>query len=199
MFNAQVVYDVLTPQATKVNTTTYTNFEYVSASSNVVYAGMVAGSNDYIQMRSTNNNCGIITRESGRRAVSVSVDWNSKTLSGTSARNIVVYASEKPYSSAADLYNEGTYGTLIGKIGSSDPKATIEIPGGYSYVGIRSESGALYVSSITFAWDDMTSGGGSITNPTDSTITNPTDSTITNPTDSIITNPTDSRPPVRNS
>ena len=60
-----------------------------------------------------------------------------------------MYGSNTPYTSASDLYgaNKGT------KIGSLTATGTISFEGDYTYVGIRSNDGAIYLSSIDLVWE----------------------------------------------
>ena len=57
--------------------------------------------------------------------------------------------SNTAYTGAADLYgaNQGT------KIGSLTETGTITFTGNYSYVGIRSNNGAVYVTSVEIVWE----------------------------------------------
>ena len=152
------VTDTLTRTTTGVSSgsTNYASWSGKNGTSGATYAGNSAGSNDSIQLRSNNSNSGIVTTASGGKISKVSVDWNSGTASG---RTINVYGKNSAYSSASDLYGSSS-GTLLGTIvnGSS---TELTISGNYEYVGIRSDSGALYLNSITFVW-----GGSGSSTPT---------------------------------
>ena len=99
-----------------------------------------------IQLRSSGSDCGIVTTKSGGTISSVTI-----TVGSTNTKDIQVYASNTAYSSAADLYNTSKQGTLIGSV-SSDGTIDVKKEGTYSYVGIRSKSGAIYIASIDFNW-----------------------------------------------
>ena len=138
----------------QTNDVEYVDFEDVSGSeSDAVYAGQIArfkntACHDYIQIRSKNSNSGIITTTSGGKAVSVSVSWNSATgASGT----LNVYGSNSAYSAASDLYADATDGDLIGTIvyGTS---TSLDIDDDYEFIGLRSNSGALYFDDISIEW-----------------------------------------------
>lgn len=147
-----VTEDVLNRALTGVTGSTYSDWsgKTVTDGSGAVYAGNSAGGNSSIQLRSTNSNSGIITTTSGGIITKVKVSWNSNTDSG---RTIDVYGKTSAYSSAANLYNAAADGTKIGsiKIGTST-ELTIDLSEGYTYVGIRSYSGALYLDDITIEW-----------------------------------------------
>lgn len=115
--------------------------------SDAVYKGQSAGSNGTIQLRSNNNNSGIVTSESGGKIKKIAVVWNSGTTSG---RTINVYGKNTAYSSPSDLYGNNS-GTSLGSI-SCGTSTELTISGDYDYVGVRSNSGALYLDSITFTW-----------------------------------------------
>lgn len=146
--------DVLTRDMTGVasGSTNYTDWSGIMASSSAMYAGNSAGGNDAIQLRSSGNNSGIITTASGGTVTMVSVEWSEKTSAG---QTLNVYGSYAPFSSVSDLYSGS--GTQIGTIvkGSST-----ELPvSGYEYIGMRSNNGALYLSSISITWSTPGAGG----------------------------------------
>ena len=101
-----------------------------------------------------------VTKTSSGMVTKVSVTWTS-----TSGRVLNVYGKSTAYSSPSDLYG-GSSGTLIGTI-DSDSSTQLTITGNYAYVGVRSSSGALYLSSITFEWN----GSSSSSTPTVSGVT----------------------------
>lgn len=132
--------------------TSYSNFAVTSGMpSGVSYAGNIAPSGR-IQMRSNNTNSGIIStaNPNGLLVKKVTVEWNSETSSG---RTINVYGSTSDYdgSNASALYSSSTRGTLLGTIvcGTS---TELDISGEYTAIGIRSNSGALYLDKITVTW-----------------------------------------------
>ena len=129
--------------------TTYSDWSGISVSSPAVYAGNSAGGNNAIQLRASSNS-GIITTTSGGKATKVSVSWNSNTAD---ARTLDIYGKNTAYSSVSDLYNTGTRGTKIGSIvyGTS---TELDIDTDYEYIGIRSNSGALYLDELEITWGD---------------------------------------------
>ena len=150
------VTDILTRDLTGVTGTSYASWEGVTSNSNAVYAGQSAGGNESIQLRSNNNNSGIITTASGGDVASISVIWNENTANG---RTLNIYGSSAPYSSPTELYNADTQGTLLGTIVNGTSTELI-IDGSYSYIGMRSASGAMYLTEIDITW---TEGGGTPT------------------------------------
>ena len=120
--------------------------------SDAYYAGGNAGSNSAIQLRSTadknSNYSGIVTTVSGGKISTVSVTWQSSTQSG---RTLNVYGKNTAYSSQNDLFNESNRGTLLGTIVYGTSTSLI-ITGSYDYVGIRSASGAMYLTNVTFTY-----------------------------------------------
>ena len=143
------VNDQLTNATTGVGTVTdYANWSGKSGSSGAVYAGNSAGSNGTIQLRSNNSNSGIVSTTSGGTIAKVTVDWNSGTANG---RVLQVIGRNTAYTEATNLYGSGR-GTVLGTIeyGST---TELTVSGSYEYVGVRSSSGALYLNSITFTWN----------------------------------------------
>lgn len=156
------VVDVLTKSITGATSTTYVDWSGKTLTSSAVYAGNSAGGNESIQLRSNNSNSGIVTTTSGGSAKKVSVVWNSNTASG---RTLNVYGSNSAYSAATDLYDNAKAGTKLGTIvcGTS---TELVIDGDYEYIGLRSNSNAMYISEIQITWST-----GSVTPDTTPSVT----------------------------
>ena len=144
------VVDVLTRETTGVTGTSYTAWSDKSVASSAVYAGQSAGGNESIQLRSKNSNSGIVTTASGGKVKKIVVEWQSGTSSG---RTLNIYGNNAPYSAATELYSTSTRGTLLGTIvcGTS---TELVIEGDYEYIGLRSASDAMYLTSVSITWDE---------------------------------------------
>ena len=125
-------YDNWTPEGT---TATYVVHSYTKQ--------------DYIQLRGDTPS-GIVSTFSGGKIKSITIEWASNTADG---RNLSVYASNSPYSSPADLYSD----SYVAQLNKGDNETTYEFVDEYSYVGVRSASGTLYLNSITFVWEPTSS------------------------------------------
>ncbi len=141
------VTDVINRAFTGVTGTSYVNWSGKTGISGAVYAGNSAGGNDAVQLRSSNS-AGIITTTSGGRATKVTVTWNTNTADG---RTLDVYGKNSAYSNASDLYNNNNQGTLLGSI-VNGTSTSIEITGNYTFIGLRSKSGAMYLDEIQIEW-----------------------------------------------
>lgn len=139
--------DVLTLSTTGVSGSNYASWSNKTVTSSAVYAGQSAGSYDAIQLRSKNSNSGIVTTASGGKLTKVTVNWNENT----SGRTLDVYGKNTAYTDPSDLYDASGKGTKIGSI-ASDSGTELVVTGDYTYVGVRSNSGALYMNAITFTW-----------------------------------------------
>ena len=143
------VNDKLDRAFTGITGTTYSSWSGKAApSSSAVYAGNSAGGNTSIQLRTTNNNSGIVSTTSGGSLTKVTVTWNSNTQSG---RTLNIYGKNTAYSAATDLYSTSTQGTLLGTI-VYETSTELTITGSYTFIGVRSNSGALYLTDITFTY-----------------------------------------------
>ena len=121
-----------------------------------MYAGNSAkDASGNIQLRSKNSNSGVVSTTSGGTVKSV------KITVGSGSNNIDIYGSNTAYTAASNLYASGTQGT---KVGTLTETGTITFTDDYAYVGIRSNSGALYLSEIEITW--TTAGGGGSQEPT---------------------------------
>ena len=161
--NTSTVTDTLTRATTGVSGTSYTSWSGKSVTSDAVYAGQSAGPTsgngaNSIQLRSNNNNSGIITTASAGICTKISVVWHDYTTSG---RTINIYGKSTAYSSPSDLYGNNA-GTLIGSI-TKGTSTELVISGEYEYIGIRSSNGALYLTSVTFTWSTSSVTLSSIT------------------------------------
>ena len=132
--------DTITASDLTATDTQYKNFSNVTDNSDARYAGQSAKNNGNIQLKSNGSTSGIVSTTSGGTITSVTITV------GSGSNTINVYGKNTAYSSAADLYNSSTQDTLVGSTSST---RTITFATGYAYVGIRSNSGAVYLSSIT--------------------------------------------------
>lgn len=145
---ASSVTDVLTRATTGITGTSYSDWSDKTLTSDAVYAGQSAGGSESIQLRSTNSNSGIVTTATGGTATKVVVVWNSSTTDG---RVLNIYGKNTAYSDATDLYDSSKQGTLLGTIvcGTS---TELTVTGDYAYIGFRSASGAMYLTSVSVTW-----------------------------------------------
>lgn len=133
------VSDVITASDLTATTTSYTDFSNVAKTSSARYAGQSAkDASGNIQLRSKNSNSGIVSTTSGGKISSV------KITVGSGSNTIDVYGKNTAYSGASDLYGSSA-GTKVGSVSST---GTVTFTTGYSFVGIRSNNGAVYISSI---------------------------------------------------
>ena len=152
-FNVTVaIVDVLTNAWTGISSTSYSSVTGLAGSgSDAVYSVQAAGgtknSGACIQIRTTNSNSGIVTTTSGGTVKKVTVTWNSET----SGKTLDVYGKNTAYSAPSDLYNNSAQGTKIGSI-ASDSQTELTVTGDYEYIGLRSNSGAMYIDQIEIEW-----------------------------------------------
>ena len=130
----------------------YSLWENITATSDAVYKGNSAGGYDAIQLRTSNSNSGIVTTTSGGKLKKVTVEWNGNTAND---RTLDIYGKNTAYSAASDLYGTNTQGTKIGSIvcGTS---TELTISGDYTFIGLRSNSNAMYLDKITIEWETGT-------------------------------------------
>ncbi|MBR4951576.1 MAG: BACON domain-containing protein [Alistipes sp.] len=153
------VTDTLTRATTGITGTNYASWNGKTGESGAVYAGQSAGGNESIQLRSNNSNSGIVTTASGGYARKITVTWNSNTSDG---RTLDIYGSNTAYTGPTQLYNTPV-GTKLGSIVKGSGKATeLEITGDYAYIGMRSNSGAMYIEEIKIEWQQGGGNGGGV-------------------------------------
>ena len=136
----------------------YTDWSDKTFTSDIVYAGQTAGgdgqSGNAVQIRSKNNNSGIVvtSNPNGLKAANITLTWNSATAGG---RTLNVYGSNSSYTDATDLYDDNSKGTLIGTI-VKGTSTSLNITNEYEYIGIRSDNGAIYLDSLNIQWGGAT-------------------------------------------
>ena len=142
--------DILTLSAIGIDKYgSYTSWTDKSFGTESVYAGNNYNNNSSIQLRSDNSNSGIVTTKSGGKAAKVVVAWYDGTTNG---RTLNVYGKNTPYSAATDLYDASNQGTLLGTI-KKGTSTELTISGDYTYIGLRSASGAMYLTEIQITWE----------------------------------------------
>ena len=143
------VDDVLNYEFTGISGTNYAEWSGKTGTSGTVYAGQSGGQYSSIQLRSNNSNSGVITTATGGLAKKVVVSWNSNTDNG---RTLNVYGKSTAYSAATDLYNSSNQGTLLGTI-VKGTSTELTISSDYAFIGMRSNSGAMYLDEIKITWE----------------------------------------------
>jgi len=145
------VKDVLTKAVTGISGTGYEKWSDVTAGTGVKYAGYSGGSNESIQLNNnTTNKYGIVSTStlSGMKIASVTIDWNTNTASG---RVLNVFGSNTAYTSYEDVYDSNKRGSIVGTI-VKGTSTTLTFSSKYTYVGFQSNSGAMYLNSISIKW-----------------------------------------------
>ena len=152
--------DTLTRAFTGITGTSYSAWSGKKGDSGAFYAGQSAGDNSSIQLRSNNSNSGIITTESGGNVRKITVVWHTATTDG---RTLDIYGKNTKYSSPTNLYKSAEQGTKLGSIVKGSGKATeLEITGDYAFIGMRSNSGAMYITEINIEWQSGSGSGESV-------------------------------------
>ena len=146
------VEDVLTREWTGIkNNAGYSSWSDLTSTSSAKYSGNSAGSHDAIQLRSDYSNSGIVTTTSGGKVKKIIIEWEGNTLD---KRTLNIYGKNSAYTDPTDLYNDSKSksGEKLGTI-VKGTSTELEINGDYTYVGLRSNSGAMYITSITIIWE----------------------------------------------
>ena len=150
--------DTLTRTFTGISEgTTYGNWSNKTGASGVKYAGNSAGSNNTIQLRSSDNAGIIVTNNNdGLFAKSITLKWNNNTQAG---RTIQIYGKDTAYTATSNLYNSTYDGDLIVELSidnATNNELSYAFVSDYEFIGIRSKSGAQYLNSIEIEWEQIT-------------------------------------------
>ncbi len=142
--------DIFDNGAIGVSGTDYVTWSDLADESNAVYAGNTSGGDPKdprVQLRSKNSDSGIVSTTSGGTIKSITIVWHDSAESGT----LDVYGKNTAYSAATELYDNNTKGTKLGSI-TFGGSTSLDVDGDYSYIGLRSSSGAIYLESISIEW-----------------------------------------------
>lgn len=150
------VIDKLNKSASGVASNNYTNWDEngVVLSSGVSYTGRSAGANNSIQLKDSDNS-GIITLSNPNAnsyVRKVTIKWNTSTLNN---RTIAFFGKNSAYTALTDLYSDETKGEPLGELTyleGGNIVMELTVSGNYSYIGIKSASGAFYIDSIAIQW-----------------------------------------------
>ncbi len=149
------VIDILNQEWTGVSGTNYTDVAEKTAEntghSNAKYVAQCAGDKSSIQLRSNNSNSGVVSTVSGGVVKRIEVEWHADT---DAARTLQIYGSNTAYTAATDLYGDAK-GELLGELNKGEGETTLDFSewtGDYKYIGFRSKSGAMYLTTVTITW-----------------------------------------------
>ena len=150
------IVDKLTADDFKATSSTYTDFENVTSTSGIKYAGNSAKNNNTnIQLRTdpdkSGNYSGIVSTTAKRILTKVEVEWASNT---DNARTVDIYGYNTAFNDASDLYSNNTNAVKLGTLSKTVTSLEIPTDTKYAYVGLRSTKGALYLVSVSFTWDE---------------------------------------------
>lgn len=150
--NAADKTDILNNEAFGIgNVTSYKDVSFESING-AKYLAQAAGSKGTIQLRSKNNNSGIVTTVSAGNVKSIELTWNEETSAG---RKVDIYGKNTAYEATTDLYSDTTSGTLLASsefAGTTTVTIDLSNESDTQYIGIRSNNGALYLDSIKVVW-----------------------------------------------
>jgi hypothetical protein len=158
--SASALDDELTWQTFATSSaSSYGSYTATSTASGVAYSALFAP-NKYIQIRTTNNNSGIVSTKSDKKVKSVSITFNTGTTSG---QVVNVYGKATAYIAPSDLYSSTaeTVGTKIGTLSYATGSTTYSIEFkdndgneyNFNYVGLRSNKGAIYIDKIVITYE----------------------------------------------
>lgn len=142
------VTDEINRELTGITSSSYSNWSGKTSNSQAVYAGNSSGGSGTVQLRTTNSNSGIVTTTSGGKITKIAVTWANNTLSG---RTLDIYGKNSAYEAASDLYNTSKQGTKLGSI-VCETSTELTVDGDYTYIGLRSNNSAMYLSKISITW-----------------------------------------------
>lgn len=154
-----IVIDTLTRQSIGVLGGSYSSWEK-SFNSDVVYNGYSAGGSDGIgkygiQLRSSDNpHSGIVTTTENGIIYKIKVKWLTQR---GKPRDLYVYCKNTPYINPNDLYKGSSHwtGELVGSLSYENNEEELDLSllqNTYSYIGIRSRTGAIYLDTIFIYW-----------------------------------------------
>lgn len=131
----------------------YADFSDLNAGSDARYAGQTAAGNEgCFNIRSSKNNSGIVTTQSGGRLKKVTITWGANA----SARTVRFYGKNTPYTAATDLFDSTKSGEVIGTLDytKENDESVLILDQDVTYFGLRSISSAIYIKKVVVEWDN---------------------------------------------
>ncbi len=133
----------------KADYSTYKSYKKTT-DDGATYEAYAAGNNG-IQLRSKSSDSGVIGYCEDRTCKSITFTFDPNTEAGSSERKIDIYASNSPFA-ITDMF-----GSSLTKVGSvtfdkNNLTQTYTFTSDYSYIGFRSNNGAVYLPSIQIIW-----------------------------------------------
>ena len=130
----------------------YVSWSNKTDGNGIVFAGQSGADFDSIQLRSSNSNSGIVVTNNNTtlKVKKITIVWNSNTAN---ERTLWVYGSNSAYTDPTNLYNDSTDGDKLGEIVCGTSTILEFDSADYSFIGLRSKSGAMYIDSITIEWE----------------------------------------------
>ena len=131
----------------------YNDYSVVTSDGTTYKAQCASGTG--IQIRSKNSNSGIVGQNVNAHCVSIKVSFNPTANSDPNNNRVLeIYASNSSFN-IADMYGSGP--TKVGSLtyitnNSGTYVQTYTFSSNYSYIGIRSSSGAIYLDYIEIIW-----------------------------------------------
>ncbi|MDE6176556.1 MAG: hypothetical protein K2F71_03350, partial [Paramuribaculum sp.] len=145
--------DTITPDKLTATDQNYKEFSDLNAGSDARYAGQTAAGNDgCFNIRSSKNNSGIVTTQSGGRLKKVTITWGANA----SARTVRFYGKNTPYTAATDLYDSTKSGDVIGTLDYTEEngESVLILDKDVTYFGFRSVSSAIYIKKVVVEWEN---------------------------------------------
>jgi hypothetical protein len=131
--------------------------EWTYQTDNASYAGQSNGGQKYIQIRSDNDNSGLVSVTSGGKVRKVEISFTAEAVKkNTAGRTVDVYVSNTAFTAPTDLYDTAKQGKKVASFAySSNDTLTysIDLSDDYQFVGLRSASGAIYLGNIQITWE----------------------------------------------
>lgn len=144
--------DVITVSDTSASSTGYVDSTITKT--NATYLATNAKNDSAIQLRSKNSNSGIVMSVNNTNCgiASITVKWATSSSKATNDGKILdFYGSNTAYTAPTNLYDSSKKGTKLGSMtfNSANLEQTFEVESDFLYIGLRSNSGALYLESVT--------------------------------------------------
>lgn len=138
------------------NASSYKAFPELTTKGGAFYKVTAIVTNDYIQFNQ-GKSAGVVMTVSQAASSKLIITWNKK-----GAGKLEIYGKNTPYSAVADLNNNA--GELIETVAySADGPTTVDLGGNYTFIGIKPNNGASYVTSFEFIWNEGAAGGADVT------------------------------------
>ena len=151
--NGDGVVDTLDKSLLNISGTSYVDWNNITSNSGIAYSGNSLGNANFIQLKSNDDISGIVvtSNNTSKTVTKITVQWNTRTADSAVLDVYGRTSEEDAYDGASDLYGSDVAFDSLTYDGEQRVQELV-VSDNYQFIGLRSNSGVLYIDSISIQW-----------------------------------------------